>query len=126
MKRSITILAVMLLVAVCVVGCGGGGNTQSDNAAIESTINAYIAAYNAQDYQSCLNYLTGWTDQEATIWILQLAHASSGNLTIQSIDNIVVSGLTATASVSTTYGNESNTETDNFKNDGGIWKIVIQ
>ena len=128
MKRYITILVVMLLMAVCVVGCGGGdnsgGNTQSDTAAITSTMNGFNAAYNAQDYNKCLDYMTGWTDKAATVSMLQMAYSMTGAITIVSIGNISVTGSTATASATSSSGGEPYTKVEDLKNVGGTWKLV--
>jgi len=57
-----------LLVCMMVVGllamasCGGGSSREAT--AIEDTIRGYLAAYNAEEFGTCLTYFTGYEDED--------------------------------------------------------------
>lgn len=131
------ILLVVILLAigiVSLVGCGGSsGGSSDDNAAITTTINAFNAAYNTEDYNSCLTLAYGWTEgtRSSVLSTIQMARTFSGPITISSITDISVTGSSATASVTSsttnpdTDGKYSHTQTQLFQKDGGTWKYLI-
>ena len=134
MKKTMLLALISLICVASLVGCGGstGGSSVDNSAAITATINNFNAAYNAEDYNTCLNYATGWTEntKSSIISTIQMARTFSGTITIDSITDISVSGSDATASVTSTLQNAdtdgvyTHTKTEIFKNDGG-WKYLI-
>lgn len=132
-KSVVVILIMVALLAfgiVSLVGCGGG-SSQDDRAAIISTITQYNAAYNAQDFNKCLDYVTGWRQKDSMIYKLQSSKALTGNITIDRITNIFVTGQTASALVTSSTakpdvsGRYTNIVTSRFMKDGDTWKYVI-
>jgi hypothetical protein len=128
-KRIIPVVLLVLVACVCVmplVGCGGGSAPKSDNAAIEETINAYFAAYNAQDYQKCLDYVTGLTEEmeQTLLEALQMGREQGGPVTVK-IENISGSGSTADVSFTISNANASSTSEGQLIKEGGVWKFTL-
>jgi ketosteroid isomerase-like protein len=137
MSRHLLALALVVALAAVIVGCGCESRTATDDtAAIEDTIYSFVDAYNANDYQKCLSYLTGWSDsssEEAQISLLEMARGFTGEMTVEKIEDITISGSTATAMVTSSweYPDEDGRYTNapgvevNLEKDGGTWKYVV-
>lgn len=104
-----------------------------DTTTITGTINAYTAAYNAENFELCVAYIAGLDDledQNSMIVCLQQKRAITGAITKTSVTNIVITGSTATATVTSTMtnadsGGDTYTEICKFQNVGGTWKYVL-
>ena len=130
-------LALVIALAIALVGCACDNGTEAaDSAAIRDTIYGYVDAYNAEDYQLCLTYLTGWdpsSSEDDQISLMQVARGTTGRMTIESIENISISGSTATATVTSSWENpDAEGRTTNapgvkvtLRKDGGTWKHVV-
>jgi nitrous oxide reductase accessory protein NosL len=135
MSKHLLTLVLVVALAVVLAGCSSENGTETgDSAAIIDTINGYVDAYNARDYQKCLSYLTGWdpaSSEEDRISVVRLARGFSGQMTIEKIEDIAISGSTATARVTSSWenpdadGNRTNApgEEVNLKKDGGTWRL---
>jgi hypothetical protein len=130
MKTRALLLLVVLLMLIptgLLTGCSGSGGN-SDAAAIKDTIRGYFDAYNAQDYENWANYMTGLSEQDKVAMESQfsMARALTGEVTLQKIENVIVSGSTATATV-TLFSNLYNKQgTDEVKlaEENGTWKLI--
>ena len=137
MSRHLLALALVVALAVVLVGCGSeSGTATADSAAIRDTIYSFVDAYNADDYQKCLSYLTGWGpsySEDDAIALIQMWRGVTGRMTIENIEDITISGSTATAMVTSSW---ENPDTDgnytdaprvevNLKKDGDTWKYVV-
>ncbi len=121
MSRHMLVLALIAVFAtVMVAGC-------SDTAeeAIGYFMKDYYSAYNAQDWEQCLGHIDD-TNNVGTSVIqsaLQMARAATGEVTVDSVENITINGLSATADVKVTYGDQSETKEYLLVNKDGSWKI---
>ena len=119
-------LAIALIVVFAALLVGGCSDTKEET--IEYTIRDYYSAYNAEDWDMCLGHIddTNNVGESAIQSVLQMARAATGEVTVDSVENITVSGTSATADVKITYGGQSETkEYPLVKKDGG-WKIAWQ
>jgi hypothetical protein len=92
MSKHLFALAHVVGLAVVLAGCSKSGTETGDSAAIIDTINSYVEAYNARDYEKCLSYLTGWdpaSSEEDRISVVRLARGYSGQMTVEGIEDIV-------------------------------------
>jgi len=133
MRRLSLALALVIALAVVLTGCGRGAD---DAAAIEESIYSFAEAYNARDYHKCLSYLTGWDDsstEEAQLSLLEMARGFTGEMTVAEIQEIAVTGSTATAVVTSSwqYPDEEGKTTNapgeqvSLEKVGGRWKYVV-
>ena len=135
MSKHLLALALVVALAVVFAGCDRENGTASgESTAIIDTINGYVEAYNARDYQKCLSYLTGWdssSSEDDRVSVIQLARGFSGQMTVEKIEDVTISGSTATARVTSSwenpdadgkYTNAPGAEV-NLKKDGGTWKL---
>jgi hypothetical protein len=137
MSRHLWALALVVGLAVVLTGCAcESGTTTGDSEAIRDTIYGFVDAYNGKDYQKCLSYLTGWDDsssEEAQISLLEMARGFTGWMTVEKIENITISGSTATAIVTSSweYPDEDGLYTNapgvevNLMKDGDTWKYLV-
>jgi len=102
--------------------CGRGFSSEAT--AIEDTIRGYFAAYNAEEFSTCLTNFTDFSDEQAALDSLRWMRGFLGEITLQKIEDIAISGKTASATVSVTLWGEPETEQMQFKKLNGIWKIV--
>ena len=119
-------LALALIVVFAAVLVGGCSETQEET--IENTIRDYYSAYNAQAWEGCLGHIDGANAAGATMIesALKTARARTGEVTVESVTNINITGSTATADVKITSGDQSEAkEYPLVKKDGG-WKIAWQ
>jgi hypothetical protein len=125
MKRLLVLAVLLLGMAVVFVGCGA----KSDSAAVEDTIRGFVSAYNAGDYEKCLNYYDGLSGEERSAMLsgMEQSGGSSGEITIESIDNIIISDSKATASIKMTWtGDTAETSQISLVKNDGKWKLSTE
>ena len=123
-KGLLVIVPLLVVLAAVSAGCA-----KSDTAAIEDTIRVYFNAWNAQDYDKLESYIPGisqLSEQEKAAITSQIktAREMMGKITLQKIENIVISDSTATANVTITIGNMTSTGGFGFMKEDGIWKVL--
>jgi hypothetical protein len=122
-RRMLAFALIAVLAAVLVTGC-------SDTAeeTIKYTIEDYYSAYNARDWEVCLGHINDTNDVGASVIqsVLQIARAATGEVTVDSVENVAISGLSATADVKITYGGQSETKEYALVKKEGSWKISWQ
>ncbi len=122
-RRMLAFALIAVLAAVLVAGC-------SDTAeeTIKYTIEDYYSAYNARDWDGCLGHIDDTNNAGASVIqsVLQMARAATGEVTVDSVENITISGLSATADVKITYGGQSETKEYPLVKKDGSWKILWQ
>jgi len=119
-------LAIALIVVFAALLVGGCSDTKEET--IEYTIRDYYSAYNAEDWDMCLGHIddTNNVGESAIQSVLQMARAATGEVTVDSVENITVSGTSATADVKITYGGQSETKEYPLVKKDGSWKISWQ
>ena len=119
-------LAIALIVVFAALLVGGCSDTKEET--IEYTIRDYFSAYNAEDWDMCLGHIddTNNVGESAIQSVLQMARAATGEVTVDSVENITVSGTSATADVKITYGGQSETKEYPLVKKDGSWKISWQ
>ena len=124
MKRLLLVSVLMVTLGIIFVGCAS--EAQSDTAAVEDAITGIFSAYNAGDYDKCLTYLVGITDENRdTIKAgLTMAHGFTGDITINKIENVTVNGSTATATVTATVQNQTQTTEMTLNKVGNKWMMA--
>ena len=101
MKRRMLALALIaVFVAVLVGGC-----SDTEEGTIEYTIRDFYAAYNAEDWDVCLGHIDDTNNVGASVIqsILKESRAAVGEVTVDSVANINITGSTATAYVKITW-----------------------
>jgi len=121
MIRRMLVLALIAVFAV--VLAGGCSDTQEET--IEFTIRDYYSAYNAQAWDVCLGHIDDTSNVGASFIqsALEESRAAMGKVTVDSIENVSISGLSATADVRITYGDHSETKVYPLVKKDGSWKI---
>ena len=119
------ILAFALIAVFAVVLAGGCSDTQEET--IEFTIRDYYSAYNAQAWDVCLGHIDDTSNVGASVIrsALEQSRAATGKVTVDSIENVSISGLSATADVTLSWAGNTGGETQKWtlvKKDGS-WKI---
>ena len=120
------ILAFALIAVFALVLVGGCSETEEET--IENTIRDYYSAYNAGDWNACLGHIddTNNVGENTMESMLQMARAATGEVTVDSVENISISGLSATADVKITSGDQSETKEYPLVKKDGSWKISWQ
>ncbi len=120
----IRVLVFALVAVIALVAAGGCSDTQEET--ISNTIRDYYSAYNAMDWESCLGHLDdpGKVGTSVIRSALELARATTGEVTVESIANVEISGSTATADVTLTYGGQKETREYPLVKKDGHWKIA--
>jgi ketosteroid isomerase-like protein len=121
MRRRAVFLVLLAVVAMLLAG----GCSETDEEAVANTIRDYYSAYNARDWDACLGHLADADGDGADRIqdLLETARAVTGEVTVESITNVKITGDTATAEVKTSYGGESKTEELPMVKKDGHWKI---
>jgi hypothetical protein len=88
----------------------------------------FYAAYNAEDWEECLGHIDDTNNVgESTIEsMLTMARAATGEVTVESVTNISITGSTATADVKITYEGHSETREYPLVKKDSRWKISWQ
>ena len=120
------ILAIVLIAVFAAVLVGGCSDTKEET--IEYTIKDFYAAYNAQDWEVCLGHIDDTNNVgESTIEsVLRMARAATGEVTVDSVTKINITGSTATADVKIASGDQSETKEYPLVKKDGSWKISWQ
>ncbi|MBM4445024.1 MAG: hypothetical protein FJ020_06955 [Chloroflexi bacterium] len=123
MKRLLLVSLLLLTFGLVVLGCAA--EAQSDAAAVEDAITGIFVAYNEADYDGCLGYLNGITaeNRETIKAGLAMAHGFTGDITINSVENVTVNGSTATATVTATMQGQTQTTTMTLNKVGNKWMM---
>ena len=121
MKKFLLISAVLVVLAMIFVGCA-----KSESAAVEDSITGFVSAYNTQDYDQCLTYLLGITDENKdTIKTALVAyHGFAGDFEVTKIENITVDESTATATVTFTIKGQAQTKVMTLNKVDDSWKMA--
>jgi hypothetical protein len=118
-------LAFALIAVFAVVLVQGCSDTQAET--IEFTIRDYYSAYNAEDWEMCLGHIDDTSNVGASVIqsALQQSKAATGKVTVDRVENINISGLSATADVTLSWAGNAGGETQKwtFVNKDGDWKI---
>jgi hypothetical protein len=124
MKRHMLVLALLAVFAMLLAG----GCSESDEEAVANTIRDYYSAYNARDWGMCVGHIddTESVGASAIQAVLEAARAVTGEVTVESVTNVKISGSTATADVKIAYGDESETREYPMVKKDGHWKIAWQ
>ena len=119
-------LALALIAVFAAFLVGGCSDTKEET--IEYTIKDFYAAYNAQDWEVCLGHIDDTNNVgESTIEsMLQMARAATGEVTVDSVTKINITGSTATADVKITSGGQSETKEYPLVKKDGNWKMSWQ
>jgi len=123
MSRRMLAFALVAVLAVVLVG----GCSDSEEETIKNTIKDYYSAYNAEDWDACLGHIDDTNNVGASVIqsALEESRAAMGKVTVDSIENINISGLSATADVTFSWAGDTGSETQEWtlvKKDGA-WKI---
>ena len=123
MKRLLLISVLLVTFGIAVLGCAA--EAQSDDAAVEDAITGMFTAYNDGDYDGCLKYLNGITaeNRETIKAGLAMAHGFTGDITINKIEDVTVNGSTATAKVTATMQEQTQTTTMTLNKVGNKWMM---
>ena len=120
-RRIFALVFIALFAAVLVGGC-----SDTDEETINSVIKDFYAAYNAEDWEVCLGHIDdiNHMGESAIESVLQTARAATGKVTVDSVEDIEISGSSASAYVRITYGDQSETKLYPLLKKGGSWKIA--
>ncbi len=120
MKKLVLVIALLVAISVMVVGCG-----KSESAAIKDWINGFVTAYNADDFEKCTDYLVGVDDLNklGVVAALTASRLVTGEIEVDSIENISVNGSTATVTVKVTVMSIEQTKELSLSKVDGMWKF---
>ncbi|MFC2000785.1 nuclear transport factor 2 family protein, partial [Chloroflexota bacterium] len=102
-----------------------GASCATDADAVEDTIKDFFNAYNDGEYGECVTYLTNVDDEFALIALLADRRATEGDVVVDSIQNINITGATATASVTLMYAGKTEVDEMRLVKRNGGWKIDL-
>ena len=118
-------LAFALIAVFAVVLVGGCSDTQEET--IEFTTRDYYSAYNAEAWDVCLGHIDDTNNVGASVIqsALEQSRAATGRVTVDRIENIDISGLSATTDVTLSWAGNAGGETQKwtFVKKDGDWKI---
>ncbi len=129
MSKHLLVFTLVVALAVVLVGCGDeSGTALGGSTAIKKTIEGFYSAYNAENWNTCLNYVADTNNVGASMMksMLQTARTATGKVTVESVTNISITGSTATADVKITYGGQSESKEYPLVKKDGSWKIAWQ
>lgn len=120
MKKFLLISAVLVVLPMIFVGCA-----KSESADVKDSITGFVSAYNAEDYDQCLTYLLGITDENKDTIKTALAayHGFAGDFEVNKIENITVDESTATATVTFAIKGQTQTKEITLNKVDNIWKM---
>ena len=124
MSRRMFVLALIAVFAAVLAGAC----SESEEAIIEGNIRDFYSAYNAEDWDGCLGHIDDTNNVgESTIEsVLRMARAATGEVTVDSVTKINITGSTATADVKIASGDQSETKEYPLVKKDGSWKISWQ
>ena len=99
---------------------------REDPLAIEETIRGFFDAFNAMDYDRCLNCVAMSVDagRDRLVGLLRLARYFSGTIDVQRVTNITVTDCQATAVVNAIVRGEATKEEVELVKAGVGWKLL--
>jgi len=121
-RRMLALVLIAVFTAVLVGAC-----SDSEEATMKYTIEDYYSAYNAEDWDVCLGHIYDANNVGASVIqsALEESRAATVKVTVDSVENISISGLSATADVTFSWAGDTGGETQEWtlvKKDGH-WKI---
>jgi len=127
-RKTLMLTAIIAIVVAVAAGCGGGsdGGPATEEGKVEAIIRNMFAAYNAQDFATCLSYSTDFGDMKEALAELAMSRFLAGEITVQRVEGIEIAGTAATASVTARFGSIDVTETVQvqLRKKSGVWKVV--
>jgi hypothetical protein len=125
MRMSRRILAFALIAVFAAVLVGGCSDTKEET--IGYTIRDFYSAYNAEDWEACLGHVDDEYDAGAAIVeLLKASKTATGEVTVNSIDNVNITGSTATVDVTATLRGKTETIEHHLVKKDGSWKISLE
>jgi hypothetical protein len=123
-------LAALLLPAIALLACGGGGN--SDENQVESVIRSYIDYYIKSEPAEMYALLDAGSQERCSeenfVSFISKARDALGDreFKIEQVANLVVEGDSASATVIATVDGEETDSTDNtLVKEDGVWKLEL-
>lgn len=128
MKTHLLPIVLMIVLAMVLVGCAGNcRKAAGDSEAISNTLEGFYSAYNAEDWDTCLSYVDDeYGAGAAIIELLKASKATTGEVIVNSIDNISIAGSTATADVSATFRGKIETVEHGLVKKDSNWKVSLE
>ena len=121
-RRMLAFALIAVFAVVLVEGCS---DTQEET--IEFTIRDYYSAYNAQAWDVCLGHIDDTSNVGASVIqsALQQSKAATGKVTVDRVENIDISGLSATADVTLSWAGNAGGDTQKWTlvKKNGDWRI---
>jgi hypothetical protein len=119
-KKFLLISAVLVVLAMIFVGCA-----KNESADVKDSITGFVSAYNAGDYDQCLTYLLGITDENKDTIKTALAayHGLAGDFEVNKIENVTVNESTATATITFTIQGQTQTKEMTLNKVDNTWKM---
>jgi ketosteroid isomerase-like protein len=123
------ILLVSILVLSLVLVSTGCASSSSDESKIKDTVNKFFDAISDGDYEQMFDYAVGGDQmtqeqKDAAVQLLKQFMPSGVEIKVKTVDDVKVTGDTATASIVITIGGtDSPAQNLNFKKEDGSWKI---
>jgi len=121
-RRMLAFALIAVFAVVLVEGCS---DTQEET--IEFTIRDYYSAYNAEDWDICLGHIDDTNNVGASVIqsALQQSKAATGKVTVDRVENIDISGLSATADVTLSWAGNAGGDTQKWTlvKKNGDWRI---
>ena len=118
----ISLAIALMLIPLMAVNCDCTGDTT----AIKNVINDKWDAYNQGNYAKALTYCTNYEDKDKEITQMTAMKNVTGIVTVQSIEDIYISGLKATATVTLYMAGQTDTDEVKLVKIYGGWKIDIK
>ena len=129
-KRVLVVSLLLLSALLLLVGCqkGESDTTKIEATLIEGTLKEGIAAYNESDFEKCLTYVADLSEEKKTklMGLLPGLRATTGQVTLERIENTDIGGSIAKADVTGTAQGETLTVTVRFMKQDGIWKVITE
>ncbi len=120
-RRMLALALIAVLAAVMVGGC-----SDTEEETIGYTIRDFYSAYNAEDWEACLGHVDDEYDAGAAIIeLLKASKAVLGEVIVNSIDKVSITGSTATADVTATFRGKTETIEHNLVKKDGSWRISL-
>lgn len=120
--RMLALALIAVFAAVLLMGC-----SDTEEESIGYTIKDYYSAYNAGDWEVCLGHIDDTNNLGASVIrsALEESKTATGEVTVVSIENIIISGSSATADVTLSWTGNTGGETQEWilVRKAGDWKI---
>ena len=121
-RRMLAFALIAVFAVVLVQGCS---DTQEET--IEFTTRDYYSAYNAEAWEMCLGHIDDTNNVGASVIqsALQQSKAATGKVTVDRVENIDISGLSATADVTLSWAGNAGGDTQKWTlvKKNGDWRI---